>query len=342
MIVMRPIRAGDLDALFELSRHTAFGLTTLPQDRDFLARRIEESRASFERPAGRPQGEAYLFVAEDLATGALAGTSGVVAKVGGFEPFYSYRIETTVHESQALKIRKEVRALHLVMDHNGPCEIGSLFLSPDYRGAGLGRFLSLSRFLFMADFPDRFDPQVVAEMRGVIDDSGRSPFWDALGRHFFELDFAKADYLSMVNKAFIGELMPRHPIYIPLLPKAAQDVIGQVHSQTAPARAILESEGFRFRGFVDIFEAGPLLHCPLTGIGAIQRSVLGRIATISDAPPAGAGPRLLSNARLDFRACIGPALCDEQGRVTIDRVTALTLAIRIGDPVRLTTLKPAG
>ena len=49
---------------------------------------------------------------------------------------------------------------------------------------------------------------MIAEMRGVIDDQGRSAFWDAVGKHFFEIDFPKADYLSMVNKKFIADLMP--------------------------------------------------------------------------------------------------------------------------------------
>ena len=57
--------------------------------------------------------------------------------------------------------------LHLVAEHNGPCEIGSLFLAPVHRGGHNGRVLSLSRFLFMADHEHCFDPVVLAEMRGV-------------------------------------------------------------------------------------------------------------------------------------------------------------------------------
>src|SRR5262249_22653987 len=158
--------------------------------------------------------------------------------------FYAYRIEKAVHESDVLKVRKEVPFLKLVTEHNGPCEIGSLFLAPSYRRDGNGRFLSLVRFLFMAEQPKRFDPVVIAELRGVIDDLGHSAFWDALGRHFFEVEYPTADYLSMVNKKFIADLMPSHPIYIPLLPKEAQAVIGQVHEQTRPALKILEDEGF--------------------------------------------------------------------------------------------------
>jgi arginine/ornithine N-succinyltransferase beta subunit len=53
-------------------------------------------------------------------------------------------------------------------------------------------------------------------------------------------------------KTFIAELMPAYPIYVSLLPDDAREAIGQVHANTSPARAILEKEGFSWRGSVDI------------------------------------------------------------------------------------------
>ena len=211
MVVFRPVNLDDLDPIVHLATLADFGLTTLPRDPEFLGKRIRDSQYSFERKAEAPGGEFYLFVLEDLEAARVVGTSGIVSRVGGFEPFYAYRIETVVHESQKLQVRKEVRALHLVAEHDGPCEIGTLFLSPEYRRAGLGRLLSKSRFLFMADQRQAFTSAVIAEMRGVSEE-GRSPFWEALGRHFFDIDFPKADYLSMLDKKFIAELMPSHPI----------------------------------------------------------------------------------------------------------------------------------
>src|SRR5216110_1587264 len=186
MLVFRPITLDDLPQLTELAAVAGFGLTTLPKDPQLLENRILESRRSFERlaisaksaanqSAERPGGEVYLFVLEDLHTGKIVGTSAIVSKVGGFEPFYAYKIETYVAESETLNVRKEIKFLKLVTDHNGPCEIGSLFLSPEYRKEGNGRFLSLARFLFMAERPKRFDPTVIAEMRGQVDKQGRSP-----------------------------------------------------------------------------------------------------------------------------------------------------------------------
>ena len=341
MLVIRPVRGDDLDNLLELARHATFGLTTLPNDRKLLERRVHDSLRGFEKVEGKqPRGESYLFVMYDTATGKVIGTSGIVSKVGGFLPFYAYRIDTTVHESKMLNLRKEIPTLHLVMEHNGPCEIGGLFLHPDYRRGGSGRTLSLVRFLFMADYPDFFDPEVIAEMRGVIDEQGRSAFWDALGKHFFDLEYPKTDYLSVVNKEFIGDLMPRHPIYIPLLPKEAQEVIGKVHKNTEPAVKILESEGFRFHNMVDIFDAGPVVSCPRDEIRTVRESIKARVAQITNNEPIDSPRYVVSNARLEFRACQCNLAFDGQGGVVLTLPVAEALNANAGDNVRYATLRP--
>ena len=340
MLVIRPVTLDDIDALAALARHTNFGLTTLPKDRALLERRVRASRRAFanlEDPS--PRGDAYLLVMEDADTGTLAGTSGVVSKVGGFEPFYAYRLESVVHESKMLSVRNEIQTLHLVAEHDGPCEIGSLFLHPDYRHSGHGRALSLARFLFMADHPAAFDPVVIAELRGVIDETGRSPFWDAVGKHFFNLDLPKADYLSIVNKQFIGELMPEHPIYVPLLPAEAQAVIGQVHDETRPAQRILEAEGFSFSGMVDIFEAGPVLRCQRDTIRTVRDSHLAIIADVRD-DLGDAQPHVVSNLKATFRAVQTPLAFPPGGGVRISREAAEALEVTRGDTVRHAMLHP--
>ena len=335
MVIIRPVRLTDLDSLLALAQLTGFGLTTLPRDADLLRERILDSQAAFQRMASRPRGECYLFVMEDLATHAVVGTCGVASKVGGFEPFYAYRLDTLVHDSEMLNIRKEIQTLNLVTEHNGPCEIGSLFLRPEYRREGNGRLLSLSRFLFIAEHAQRFDPVVIAEMRGVIDDQGRSPFWDALGSHFFEIEFPRADHLSMVDKKFIADLMPKHPIYVPLLPPEAQDVIGQVHPDTAPALEMLKQEGFQLSGMVDIFEAGPVVIAPRDTIRTIRES---RHTVIAQIVPTltsrGVGEKVhLLNPRPDSRACRATVEILPAG-LRIDSPTADALELHASDPVR--------
>lgn len=67
------------------------------------------------------------------------------------------------------------------------------------------------------------------------------------------MDFNRAEFLCGTGqKVFIAELMPKHPIYIHCLSEEAQTVIGEVHPQTAPARAVLEKEGFRYHHYISI------------------------------------------------------------------------------------------
>lgn len=338
MLQIRPVRANDLDRYVELAQ-AAEGLTTLPSNRRTLGRRIAHSEHSFTVDADAPGGELYVLVLEDTESGAILGTSSIISKVGGFQPFYSYVLHIERFECKRLGVSKAVRELHLREDHNGPSEVATLALHPQARGGGLGRMLSLSRFLLMAFRPQAFEDRVIAEVRGVTDERGESPFWNAVGRHFFGLDFPSADALSLVEKTFIGDLMPDHPLYVDLLPTAAQEVIGRAHPHAQPARRLLEAEGFRFDNHVDIFDAGPELACPRDEIRVVRESKRLTVSEISDAALAPAD-WLVSNERWRFRAVLVGAKPDGDG-VTIDRATAAALDVATGDAVRCVRLKPS-
>jgi arginine N-succinyltransferase len=339
MVLVRPVAMSDLDGLVDLAGLAGVGLTTLPRDRELLAKRIAASVSSLQKLADRPGGETYLFVMEDAATHRVIGACGIVSKVGGFQPFYAYHIETSLFESKLIKVRKEVPVLKLIEDHDGPCEIGSLFLHPDYRHDGNGRLLQLVRFLFMAEHREMFEPNVVSEIRGVLDETGHSPFWDALGHHFFDIDFAEADRLSIINKKFIADLMPDHPIYIPLLPPAAQAVISKPHHESERAVRNLETEGFRFSDMVDIFDAGPLMSCPRDEIRTVRQSRRVVIAGISDAPLT-ATEHLIGTTTERFRACKGPVDASSREGVRITSECAQALNVTVGDPLRIVELNP--
>jgi len=340
MLVIRPIQPEDLDQLVELAGMTSFGLTSLPKDRELLRRRIRTSQRAFEDMPSKPGAELYLFVLEDTDSGVLAGTCGIVAKTGGFEPFYAYQLETEHLESAMLGVSKEVATLHLVAEHNGPTEIGSLFLRPSHRRGGIGRLLSLSRFLFMAEHPDSFEDIVIAEMRGLIDERGHSEFWDALGRKFFDIDFPDADYLSTVDKRFIAELMPTHPIYVMLLPAVAQAAIGQVHERTRPALRMLESEGFTDSDMVDIFEAGRIVSCPRERIRVVRQSVLATVDAVTEAETQDCA-HVIANTQAAFRSCMGAVTVVHPGAVRISAATARALGVAAGDTIRYANLRPA-
>lgn len=338
MQVVRAASMDDVDPLYDLICKSSYGLTTLKISKEQLHERVEQSDFAFRRTNKKPAGQPYVFVMEDLSNGQLSGTCSIYSKVGGYEPFYAYRIETSVHQSEMLDIRKEIQVLHLTKEHDGPTEIGSLFLDPDYRGGGHGRLLSLSRFLFIAENPERCDKQIIAEMRGNVGSDGYSPFWDAIGAHFFEIEFPKAEMLTTVSKNFIADLMPKHPLYIPLLTKPAQETIGQVHQQTRPALAMLQQEGFAHRDLIDIFDGGPVVHCETASVRSVKESRAAKVVAIED--KVDAEVQLISNASDEFRACLGPISVDEDGQATIERVTALTLKLRVDGKLRYVASRP--
>ena len=346
MLVIRTAQMTDLDPLYDLISSSTYGLTTLKISKEQLEERIEDSLYSFRRKPRQPSGQPYVFVMEDLDHGRIVGTCSIYSKVGGFEPFYAYRIESVVRESRQLETTRQFEVLHLVKEHDGPTEIGSLYLSPDYRGSGNGRLLSLSRFLFMANAPERFDPQVIAEMRGRVGGDGRSPFWEAIGRHFFDIEFPKAEMLTTVSKTFIADLMPIHPLYVALLPESAQATIGQVHEHTEPALAMLKKEGFEHRQRIDIFDGGPVMHCDVQNVRVVKESLQGRVVQICD--DVEGSPRLICNESEEgFRCVLGavevksPESREGLAEVSLGRVTAMALGVRMDETIRFADLKPS-
>ena len=331
MEVVRAVNLEDIDRLFELIRKASFGLTSLNLSREQLLERLEWSHFAFTRSTERPGGEPYVLVMEDLTNGQLVGTSCIFAKTGGYEPLYTYRRVATTKTSETLGKSFEVESLQLERIHNGPTEIGSLFLMPEYRGKGRGRLLSMSRFGLIAQRPKRFSREVLAEMRGVSHEDGTSPFWESVGRHFFHMDFPAADALSTISKQFIEDLVPQHPIYMSLLPEAARDVIGSVHRNTEPALAMLKGEGFEHRGCIDIFDGGPALHCERDQIRSVRDCRRVTFSELSDKPDAPS--HIITTCASDFRATNSPIDWIDENTVGIPKVTALALKIHVGEDI---------
>lgn len=302
MLAVRNAVPQDLYAIHALAQGAGPGMTTFKPDRAALARRLEVAAASF--GAGLPPTQAdYLFVLEDLAAGQLCGVSAVKAAVGVAEPFYNYRISTSVHVHAAARRIHRAQSLHLTHDLSGASELCSLYLHPDYRKGANGRLLSKARLLFVAQFPDLFAATIFAEMRGVQDAQGRSPFWESVGRPFFQMDFHEADDLcGQGDRLFIEQLVPRLPLYTHLLTDGARAAIGQTHADTAPARRLLEQEGLHFDGYVDIFDGGPVLQAKVRDLRALRES---RLRTVGEGELAGTVPSLVATTeRQRFRAVV--------------------------------------
>ncbi|WP_435274904.1 arginine N-succinyltransferase [Psychrobium sp. nBUS_13] len=338
MLVIRPIVAADYPALMQIAHDSGVGFTSLPTNEQLLRSRIAHSEESFAANATQPGTEGYLMVMEDTETGKVVGTSGIESAVGLDNAFYHYHLGKVVHSSQELKLHNTIDTLTLCNDYTGAAELCTLFLSQDARGGNNGRVLSRCRFLMLAEFGERFGDKVIAEMRGVSDESGNSPFWEWLEAHFFSMDFPTADYLSGIgNKVFIAELMPRYPIYTNLLSQEAQDVIGRVHEKTRPALRLLEREGFRYRGYVDIFDAGPTVECEREQINAVRGCVRVTVK-ISDVEEG--SPFVACNTDFEhFRATeVHINLCENQEFAFITQEHANALNVTDGDKIRVVAL----
>jgi arginine N-succinyltransferase len=339
MLVIRSIQSTDLDALLAMAGQVGSGMTTLKPDRKMLGDRVAIAVASFNETIP-PEQRDYMFVLEDTSAGRVAGICAIKSAVGLTEPFYNYRIGTLVHSSRELDVFSRMDTLYLSNDLTGATELCSLFLHPDYRSGNNGKWLSKSRFLFIAQFKALFTEKIIAEMRGYQAEDGSSPFYEGLGRHFFKMDFDHVDDLTALGKkSFIAELMPRQPLYVAYLPDDAQEVIGKVHKSTLPARKLLEQEGMHFEGYVDIFDAGPVLQARVGELRAVRDSVQAiAVEAIQDEE---AVPVLVSNTVLgDFRMIVAKST-PGAARVALTAAEMALLRVQAGDAVRTLSLNAA-
>jgi len=344
MLVLRPSRESDIDALYSLSLDAGWGLTSLPPDREVLARRLHKSVESFAAEPRERGEEYYLFVCEDTETGQVIGTSGIFASVGLSRPFYNYRLLHLTQVSHDPDLKIDTELLQLVNDYAGATEIGTLYLHPDYRLGRNGTLLSKARYLFIAAFPERFGEKVMAEIRGSVDEAGYSPFWEAIGRHFFGMDFGEADRINARgNTQFIADLMPKFPIYKNLLPRDAQDVIGRPHDQARGAVKLLKGEGFRFGGAVDIFDGGPCYEAPRDDIRTVRKTQAARLGELREFDADAHEEVMVAVPRLeDFRILRTPVAWLDAGFVAIPAAAAEALNTEAGEALTIAPLKGKG
>lgn len=330
---LRPVTLEDKEAVLALARAAGIGMTSLPADEEVLLQKILRSVKSFGGKPDHPKGEAFLFVLENPETGEVVGTTGIKAHIGLTQPFYSYKLTTITQTSSVTKHYSTHQLLQVTNDLTGASEIGSLYLLPEYRRDRLGKLLSRARFLFMAEWKELFDTRVIAEMRGVNDREGHAPFYDSLAKHFFAMEFREADYLNATQgNQFIADLMPKYPIYVSLLAKEAQAVIGIPFPSSEPAMAMLEKEGFYWDRYVDIFDGGPTLQVRRDDIVTLKESRVAPVVSVGlleDAPK-----YMISNCRFaDFRLVAG-RLAEQESGVAISERAAKALQVQPGDKVR--------
>lgn len=332
MLVVRPAGPADLASLMELAVLSGRGFTSLPEDEATLLNRLTLSEASF-TGAIAPREAWYTLMLEDMETGRIEGLCGVRAAVGVARPHFSFRVMTLAQFSSAIGTRFDHRALVLVNECAGWTEVGSLYLRPERRSGGAGSLLARSRYMLIGVDRPRFSETVMAELRGYFAPDGTCPFWEGVASKFFRLPFDEADHMVMsTDGQFILDLAPRHPIYVELIPDSAHQAIGKVHVEGEAARAMLEHEGFRGSGLIDIFDGGPTYSVPRDSITTIERTVPLPFAM---GDPAEAPELLVSTASIDGFRAVRARVRVEDGQALLDAAAIAALRLSPGDIVRV-------
>lgn len=341
---IRAARVDDLESLYELAKLGGSGFTNLPADRASLRAKLERAAAAYadgrESLPDGPGDELFVTILENTRTGEARGTAQIFACVGRTGPFYSYRLTTLTQHSKELARTFRAEMLNLVTDLEGSSEVGGLFLHPGERAGGLGLLLARSRYLFIAMHRGRFAPRILAELRGVIDERGGSAFWDGVAGRFFGMDFHEADTFNALHgNQFIADLMPKHPVYVAMLPESARTAIGMPHPNGRPAMRMLENEGFAYEGYVDIFDGGPTMTARTDQVRSIAQAHAEPVAQI--APPEGIAAEsrspirqaLVATGRLASFRCTLADVADGQDGLILSPGAATALAVREGDTV---------
>ncbi len=326
---MRIARADDLQTLYEMAKLTGGGFTNLPPDRTALSAKLARTEQALAREGEGIEDELIVMVLENVETGQVRGTCQIFSTVGQSWPFYSYRLGTLTQHSRELGRTFRAQMLSLTTDLEGSVEVGGLFLHPRERAEGLGLLLARSRYLYIRSHRARFGDKVIAELRGVIDEAGGSPFWDGLAGRFFGMNFQEADEFNAVNgNQFIADLMPKTPIYTAMLTDSARAVIGLPHPNGRAAMRMLETEGFDNAGYVDIFDGGPTM---VGQVDQLKTIAAARDVTLSATHEKGGDKMLIATGKLaDYRCTWGFVQEDDNGAVSMDAASAVRIGLDIG------------
>lgn len=325
---MRAIQQSDLNSFIRLAFKAKIGITSLPKNEERLRKILAKSVESFQKDNDIVSNEIYLFVLEDTSTKTICGVSGIYSLTGRDHPIHYFKIVSLPLKKAFPETPDSIEVLEPVHYANGPTEICSLFLDPVYRKSGLGKLLSFSRFLYMANFPKKFTELVFALMRSYINDDDENPFWNNVGRKFLDISFK-----TLINRMDAGEnvypeQLSKFSILMPFLSDEAKMAIGNVYQNTIPALKMLKEQGFAYDGEIDAIDGGPKIVARRENIKAIKSSQTIQVNEIVEF--SSEQNFLISNCTPNFRSCLG-ALKPEG---ILKKETAELLEVKKGDLIR--------
>ncbi len=338
MLVVRPLDFRDLDQLRDIVPELPWGNSgSFHTNRKGLETIIAQSIESFSCETKKAGHQTYVFALEETESQQMIGFCKLAATNNGF-PVYSYRLETIEQRSPKLQVDKSIQVLRLIED-SGPIALpSSLFIRSRYRAKGYDRLVLDGAYLYMGSFPQRFPDRIVNEYRGLYDTRGNSLFWKYIIQPFIRSVSYKG-LLRLLRQGLeheITRLLPSGPIYLPLLPKRARKIIGQVHPEAAPAFRLMQRHGFRNQSHISYSSGAPLLETQIRDITTIQQN---QRAIVDKIVPNLIGQTYLVNViKSDMSFCVCPGIVEENfdGTVNLPSALAQQLHIYAGDTVSFT------
>lgn len=193
-------------------------------------------------------------------------TLRVRTALGMDRPRYWYRVGCMVHAAADLGRFNHHRTLLLGNDYTGAAELADLAADPlrlDTEQARQAQVMlqvvALQRIRGEVEAGRCSGDTIVAELPGLRDAAGRSPFWQGLGRHFHPVDPDEALARSGAAwRTWVAALMPSQCVYVSMLAEQTQRAIGQVGDDSRVFAEALTASGFRPGRHVRIDDGGPV------------------------------------------------------------------------------------
>jgi arginine N-succinyltransferase len=256
---IRPAVPGDFGGLIPLLPAPGQGVPLLP-------------------PAAGDGGREWLLVAVRGPGEAVAGCVRVRRAIGLDRPRFWYHVGCAVHAAPGLERFHRQRTLLLGNDLTGAWEIADLAcdtatIGLEAQGVLLRRLLRaalalIARQRAMASPAVAGDPTVICELPGLRDASGRSPFWQSLGRHFYDGDtLLAAERFGPAWKTHVAALLPAEPLLVSFLTLEAQAALSVPGHGAEPAARVLYEAGLRAGRHVTLDDAGPVYEGDLDLLG---------------------------------------------------------------------------
>jgi len=325
--LLREARQGDHQQLLTLARE--LDSVNLPTGADDLTDALKRSAISFRGRVRDRSRALYIFCAEETTTGEVVAASMIIGKHGTPQaPHYYLQIDSEERYSHTLRKKFRHDYLRLRYSMDGPTEIGGLIVKPSMRRhpEHLGKQISWVRMLYLARYPMRFEPQLIAEMLAPMLPGHRNLFWDHYGGRVTGLSFQDADILSTRDKEFIHALFPDSPLYMFLLPDEVRKALGAVGEASRGAVRLLEQAGMKFTGHIDPFDGGPYYGAAIADLVPV-RELRTLSASVGESSLEQAHSRLVASGSPDgFRAIRADAEINQAGIVlTPEQLKALRI-----------------